>query len=98
MYAFVVAASVAPLSVAALLNAYLHFSAQASYTLALEHDSTYLLMAGYLGMFLTILVSPIPDYILLPVYGFLSAAGVFNPFDTFLVCDAGAVVPVPTAM
>lgn len=93
-YAFVVAVSVLLLSVAGVVNAYLHFATQASYSVALVHDSTYLLIAGYLGIFLTILFSPVPDYLLLPVYGYLCAAGLFNPLDVFLVCMVGAVIPI----
>jgi membrane protein DedA with SNARE-associated domain len=48
--------------------------------------SVSLLLAGYLGMFLTVWISPIPDYILIPVYGYLSAIGAFNPYTAFF-CD-----------
>lgn len=89
-----VAVSIAVVCAVALLNAYLHFSSQSTYSLSLAHNSTYLLVAGYLGMFLTILFSPIPDYILLPVYGYLCAAGLFDPVDTFVVCMIGAIIPV----
>ena len=46
-------------------------------------------------MFLAIFASPIPDYILVPVYGYLSSIGVFNPVVTFLVCMVASVLPIP---
>jgi len=55
------------------------------------------LLAGYLGMFLTVWISPIPDYVLIPVYGYLSALGTFDPYATLLVCLAAAIFPVEYA-
>lgn len=55
------------------------------------------LLAGYLGMFLTVWISPIPDYILIPVYGYLSAIGAFDPYVALLVCLAAAIVPIEYA-
>jgi len=55
------------------------------------------LLAGYLGLFLTVGISPIPDCVLVPVYGYLSAIGAFDPYATFLVCLAAAVLPIEYA-
>jgi membrane protein DedA with SNARE-associated domain len=45
-------------------------------------------------MFISIVFSPVPDYFLVPAYGYLSLIGLFNPYYTFLVCLVGAVFPV----
>lgn len=55
------------------------------------------ILAGYLGMFLTVLLSPVPDYLLLPVYGYLCSLGLFNPYTTLLICVVAAVVPIEYA-
>lgn len=81
------------LCVLALLNAYLNFLTISSYAVDPQVLSPFLL-AGYLGMFITVAFLPIPDYILLPAYGSLSALGVFDPYVTFMVCLAAAVLPV----
>jgi membrane protein DedA with SNARE-associated domain len=96
-YLFVVSILVAVLSALGLLNAYLHFLNLSSYNASVQNDPDYLLLAGYLGMFLTILVSPVPDYILLPVYGYLSFLGLFNPVWVFIVCVAAVVMPIEYA-
>jgi membrane protein DedA with SNARE-associated domain len=48
-------------------------------------------------MFINIAFSPVPDYFLVPLYGFLSSIGIFNPYSTFLVCLAGALIPIEFA-
>lgn len=93
-YLFVVSALVMTVSVLALLNAYFHFYNASSYSASQVGVSSPYLLAAYLGIFLTIVFSPVPDYLLLPVYGFLSSVGLLNPVVTFLVCLAGAVVPI----
>lgn len=45
-------------------------------------------------MFITLVFLPIPDYFLIPTYGFLSSLGVFDPFTTFLVCLIAAILPI----
>ncbi len=80
--------------VLALLNAYFHLYTVSSYEANQQGLSSSYLVAGYVGMFLTILISPIPDYILLPVYGYLSSIGGFNPFTVFLVCLVAAIFPI----
>jgi membrane protein DedA with SNARE-associated domain len=52
------------------------------------------LLAGYLGMFISVAFLPIPDYFLLPAYGSLSSLGVFDPYTTFLVCLVAAILPI----
>ncbi len=81
-------------SVLALINGYFHLINVSPYGSDPEAVSSLLLLSGYLGMFLSIVFSPVPDYFLVPACGYLSAIGVFNPYYTFLVCLVGAVVPV----
>lgn len=90
---FVMSLFVIPLCILALLNAYFNFLNISSYDIDPEVLSPFLL-AGYLGMFITVAFFPIPDYILLPAYGSLSSLGVFDPYVTFIVCLAAAVLPV----
>jgi membrane protein DedA with SNARE-associated domain len=47
-----------------------------------------------MGMFLSLAFSPVPDYFLVPAYGYLSTIGLFNPYYTFIVCLIGALVPI----
>lgn len=82
-------------SALALANAAFHLVDISSYAPA--SLSVSLLLAGYLGMFLTVWISPIPDYVLIPVYGYLSAIGAFDPYTTCLVCIAAAVLPIEYA-
>ena len=93
-YLFVVSILIILLSVLALLNAYLHLINVSSYNINLEGVSSPFLLAGYIGMFIMIAFSPLPDYFLVPAYGYLSLIGLFNPYYTFLVCLAGAVFPI----
>jgi membrane protein DedA with SNARE-associated domain len=90
-YLLVASALGIAVSVLALLNAYLDFNDASSYS----GISSSLLVAGYVGMFLTMFASPIPDYILVPIYGYLSSIGVFNPLLTFLICMVASVLPIP---
>lgn len=93
-YLFVISVLVILMSVLALVNAYFHFNTMTSYNIIQEGVSSSYLLAGYIGMFFTIWISPIPDYVLVPVYGYLSSIGIFNPFATFLVCLIGAILPI----
>ena len=68
----------------ALLNAYFDFNNVSSYSANQAGLSTSILVAGYLGMFFSMAVLPIPDYVLVPVYGYLCTIGVFDPVTTFL--------------
>lgn len=85
------------LSLLALLNAYLRIDTASSYGSSEADVSSSFLLAGYLGMFLGIFISPIPDYFLVPIYGYLSSVGVFNPYITFLICLVAAVLPLEYA-
>ncbi len=82
------------LSALALLNAYLHFANISSYDISKVGYSSPLLLAGYIGMFVSLAFLPIPDYLLVPAYGYLSSIRVFDPYTTFLVCLAAAVLPI----
>lgn len=90
-YVFVASLLALAVSTLALLNAYLHLDNTSYYS----GISPSLTVAGYAGMFLTIFASPIPDYVLVPIYGYLSSIGIFNPFTTFLVCMVASVLPIP---
>jgi membrane protein DedA with SNARE-associated domain len=92
-YLFVISTLTILLSVLVLLNAYFHLINISSYD---NHESvsTSSLLAGYVGMFVGIAILPIPDYFLVPVYGYLSSIGLFNPYSTFIVCLLGALFPV----
>jgi len=48
-------------------------------------------------MFVSVWISPVPDYVLVPAYGYLSSIGLFNPYTTFLVCLAAALFPIEYA-
>jgi membrane protein DedA with SNARE-associated domain len=90
-YALVGSVLVLSVSALALVNAYLHLYSTPSYS----GISPALLVAGYTSMFLAIFASPIPDYFLVPIYGYLSSIGLFNPVATFLICMVASVLPIP---
>ncbi len=92
-YLFVTSLFAISLSVLAILNAYFRFYTVSSYA-NLEGISTPYLLAGYLGMFIVLAISPVPDYIVVPVYGYLASIGLFNPVTTFFVCLVGALFPI----
>jgi membrane protein DedA with SNARE-associated domain len=92
-YLFVIAILAMLFSGLALVNAHYHFVNITSFDVN-QVSNWDLQFAGYLGMFLAILVLPIPDYNLVPVYGFLCSIGLFDPVITFWACLAGAVFPV----
>ena len=81
-------------SVLALLNAYLRIDQAATYSLTSSGLSSQYIIAGYLGMFFAIAILPIPDYVLVPVFGYLCFLGTFDPVLTFLDCLVGAVLPI----
>jgi membrane protein DedA with SNARE-associated domain len=93
-YLFVISILVMLVCVLALLNAYFHLINVSSYNINQEGVSSPFMLAGYLGMFVSVWISPVPDYILVPAYGFLSSIGVFNAYTTFLVCLAAALIPI----
>lgn len=93
-YLFVTSILVISLCLLALLNGYLRFANVTSYSLSEGGASSQFLLASYLGMFISMAILPVPDYVLVPVYGYLSAVGIFNPVTTFLVCLLGALFPI----
>jgi membrane protein DedA with SNARE-associated domain len=93
-YLFVVSMIMIFMSTLALLNAYLQFVNISSYGIDQVGVSSPFLLAGYLGMFISIAFLPIPDYFLIPAYGSLASIGILNPYMTFLVCLIAAVVPI----
>jgi len=93
-YLFVISILIILLSVLALLNAYFHLINVSSYNINKEDVSSPFSLVGYLGMFISIAFLPLPDYFLVPAYGYLSLIGLFNPYYTFLVCLVGAVLPI----
>lgn len=94
-YVFIVSLLVMAACVLGLLNGFYHLVDVSPYSAdqGVVASSSFEL-TGYLGMFVGLWVSPIPDYILVPVYGFLSSIGLFSPVETFLVCLAAAVLPI----
>ncbi|MCW6169176.1 MAG: DedA family protein [Thermoplasmatales archaeon] len=52
-------------------------------------EPVYLL--GYLGMFILVAFAPLPDYIIVPFYGYLAFAGIFNVYATLFV-SVGAML------
>jgi membrane protein DedA with SNARE-associated domain len=94
LYLFVVALLIMVISILVLLNAYFHLVNVSSYNINKGGVSSPYLLMGYLGMFISIAFLPLPDYFLVPAYGYLSSIGFFNPYYTFLVCLVGAVFPV----
>jgi len=82
------------LCILALLNGYFRWVTMQPYSVNSSSVSSTLMMPGYLGMFLTIVFSPVPDYLVVPVCGFLCSIGLFNPYFAFLALLVGAVVPI----
>jgi len=93
-YVFILSLLASAFAALALLNGYFHFVNVASYNASDVGLSSSILLAGYLGTFITILISPVPDYLVVPVYGYLSSIRLFNPYAIFLVCLLGAVAPL----
>ena len=90
-YLFIISLLAIVVCLLALLNAYYHYvNLSPDYSSQASESSTFVL-AGYLGMFLSIALAPIPDYILVPIYGYISSLGIFNPFATFLVCLGASI-------
>ena len=93
-YLFVISVLTVLLSVLALVNAYFHLITISPYSTNQHDASLTFLASGYLGMFLSITFSPVPDYFLVPAYGYLSTIGVFNPYYTFIICLVGGLFPI----
>jgi membrane protein DedA with SNARE-associated domain len=93
-YLFVISILTVFVSSLALINGYFHLVNVSPYGTNREDLSSLFLLSGYLGMFLTITFSPVPDYILVPAFGYLASIGVFNPYYTFLLCILGSLFPI----
>ncbi len=93
-YIFVVSLILMALTALALINAYFHIANITSYDIDQTGSTSPFLLAGYVGMFITIAFLPIPDYFLLPAYGYLASLGVFDPYTTFIVCLLAAILPL----
>lgn len=93
-YLFIISVLTVLLSTLALTNAYFHLITISPYTTNQKDVPSTFLVSGYLGMFLAIVFSPIPDYFLVPAFGYLSTIGVFNPYYTFIVCIVGSIFPI----
>jgi membrane protein DedA with SNARE-associated domain len=93
-YLFVVAVFTFVFSSLGLLNAYFRFVNISSYDINQQDVSSSILFAGYAGMFFSMAILPIPDYVLVPAYGFLASIGIFNPATTFMVCLVAALFPI----
>ena len=80
------------LSSISIANGFLHFI---SPTINLRNlsfgvfEPVYLL--GYLGMFILVAFAPLPDYIIVPFYGYLAFVGIFNVYATLFV-SVGAML------
>jgi membrane protein DedA with SNARE-associated domain len=92
-YIFVLSILASVISGLALLNGRYGFIDITSYDVSHTEISSSVLFAGYAGMFFAMAILPIPDYTLVPVYGFLCSIGVFDPFTTFIVCLLAALFP-----
>jgi membrane protein DedA with SNARE-associated domain len=93
-YAFVASVFAVVFSTLALVNGFYGFVNISSYSVGHGDISSSILFAGYAGMFFAMAILPIPDYTLMPVYGFLCSIGLFNPVATFFVCLVAAVFPL----
>jgi membrane protein DedA with SNARE-associated domain len=93
-YFFVASIFAAILSGLALVNGYWGFVNISTYSISQSDLSSSVLFAGYAGMFFAMAILPIPDYTLVPVYGFLCSIGLFDPVTTFVVCLAAAILPI----
>jgi membrane protein DedA with SNARE-associated domain len=93
-YVFVASVFAAVLSGLALINGYSSFVNISTYSISQGDLSSSVLFAGYAGMFFAMAILPIPDYTLVPVYGFLCSIGLFNPVTTFVVCLVAAIFPI----
>ena len=93
-YLFIIAVLTVLLSVLALMNAYFHLITVSPYNTIQRDPSSTFLVSGYVGVFLSLAFSPIPDYFLVPAYGYLSTIGVFNPYYIFILCLVGALFPI----
>ncbi len=92
MYAIVILIMFIALSTIGILNGYFHFIVN---NINLKHISFGIFEPvyhlGYTGMFIIVAFFPLPDYIVVPFYGYLSVAGLFNVYITLLVSVSSMV-------
>jgi len=75
-----------------IANSFVHFLGP---NIDLKHlsfgvfEPIYLL--GYLGMFIIVAFAPLPDYVIVPFYGYLAFVGLFNVYVTLFV-SVGAML------
>lgn len=91
-YTLIIAVGTLALAVIGILNGYLRFINISSYSHVNSSIPLPHLLGGYIGIFV-LRILPIPDFITLPLIGYLSSAGIFNPEIAFFAALAGAVVP-----
>ncbi|MGC8561628.1 MAG: DedA family protein [Thermoplasmata archaeon] len=91
-YTLTTAVVVLAVAVMGILNGYIRFINISSYSHLNVSIPFPHLLGGYIGIFIIRLL-PIPDFITLPVIGYLSSIGIFNPEIALLAALAGAVVP-----
>ncbi len=86
MYANILIIVLIILSTIGIANGFFHFIGP---NIDLKHlsfgifEPIYLL--GYVGMFIIVAFAPLPDYVIVPFYGYLAFAGLFNVYVTLLV-------------
>jgi len=84
-YLFVASLFFAVVSLIGLTNAYLHYVNISSYYSYQREVLRPFSLTGYSGMFVIVAFAPLPDYLIIPLYGYLSAIGIFNIYLTFAV-------------
>ncbi|BAB59466.1 alkaline phosphatase [Thermoplasma volcanium GSS1] len=87
-YAFIFSILILFASAVSITNGYFHYVNVYSYYSYQHKILAPFSLTGYEGMFLVVAFAPLPDYLILPFYGYLSSVGEFNIFLTFLVSVA----------
>lgn len=84
--ALIGAASILIIAFLGLAQDYFHFIPDIHFNPGVDQNSVNLLNAdGYVGYIVLFLLSPIPDYILVPAAGFLAYLGEFNIYLLFVI-------------
>ncbi|MCY0851222.1 MAG: DedA family protein [Thermoplasma acidophilum] len=84
-YGFIFSILILFAAVIALTNAYLHYVNISSYYSYEKRILAPFSLTGYEGMFFVVAFAPLPDYLIIPFYGYLSSIGEFNVFAAFSV-------------
>ncbi|KAA8922913.1 DedA family protein [Thermoplasma sp.] len=84
-YGFIFSILILFAAVVALTNAYLHYLNVSSYYSYERRILAPFSLTGYEGMFFVVAFAPLPDYLIIPFYGYLASIGEFNIFATFFV-------------